>query len=309
MNISGGGDDAVKFGSDYSRSKVVDSFNINVTNSVVGSNGCNALQFGSETLGNFHDFLFENISVTAAGKAGIGIVSMDGARIFNIIYNNITMLNTTSAIYMYIGGRLRRPPAGLPSNDSLVGAIHDITISNVHATHVSHGSRNWTATIEGQPPDDLVGIHEFHYAGPNIVFLNFTVRSAGGGLPSDAAIIPPHPSMNYPPRYLGHRPAFGMFIRRAREVSLSGVDVSYATTDGRPAFILSDVQGVRVDGTVTAKRSEPWIGYDIGLREKCEGLKVGAGSSLIFKNISASPRDSLAPHARHRGYHLPPSMR
>lgn len=65
MTISGGGDDAVKFGSDYSRSKIVDSFDINVTNSVVGSNGCNALQFGSETLGDFHDFLFENITVTA----------------------------------------------------------------------------------------------------------------------------------------------------------------------------------------------------------------------------------------------------
>jgi hypothetical protein len=33
MNISGGGDDAVKFGSDYSRGKIVDSFDINVTDS------------------------------------------------------------------------------------------------------------------------------------------------------------------------------------------------------------------------------------------------------------------------------------
>ena len=48
--------------------------------------GCNALQFGSETLGDFHDYTFENIIVTAAGKAGIGIVSMDGARIYNIRY-------------------------------------------------------------------------------------------------------------------------------------------------------------------------------------------------------------------------------
>ena len=48
MNISGGGDDAVKFGSDFSRGKILESYDVNVTNSVVGSNGCNALQFGSE---------------------------------------------------------------------------------------------------------------------------------------------------------------------------------------------------------------------------------------------------------------------
>lgn len=50
------------------------------------------------------------------------IVSMDGARIYDITYRNITMVNTITSLYMYIGGRLRRPPAGLPTNDSLVRA-------------------------------------------------------------------------------------------------------------------------------------------------------------------------------------------
>ena len=78
---------------------------------------------------------------------------MDGAHIYNIVYRNITISGTTTALYMYIGGRLRRPPAGLPTNDSLVGSIHDITIVNVHATHVHGEKGNWTATIEGQPVD------------------------------------------------------------------------------------------------------------------------------------------------------------
>ena len=75
--------------------------------------------------------------------------------------------------------------------------------------------------------------------GPNLHFSNFSVVSVGGGSPSDAAIIPPHPSLSYPPRYLGHRPAFGMFVRRAKGLSLSAVGVSFAAADGRPAFILS----------------------------------------------------------------------
>ena len=127
--------------------------------------------------------------------------------------------------------------------------------------------------------------------GPNLHFSNFSVVSAGGGSPSDAAIIPPHPSLSYPPRYLGHRPAFGMFVRRAKGLSLSAVGVSFAAADGRPAFILSDVHGVTIDSTVTAERSVPSIGFDIGLRDKCDGLEVGAGSSLVLRNVSGSVSD------------------
>ena len=121
MQISGGGDDAVKFGSDWSVGKRLDSYNVTVVNSVVGC-GCNGLQFGSETLGDFHDYHFgkpapsfrplpagstadrlavlcpENITITAAAKAGIGIVSMDGGSIHDISYRNITMQHTTTPV-------------------------------------------------------------------------------------------------------------------------------------------------------------------------------------------------------------------
>eukprot|EP01043_Picozoa_sp_COSAG02_P041466 COSAG02_NODE_3440_length_6739_cov_10.354819_5_plen_401_part_00 len=155
MNISGGGDDAVKFGSDWSRGKTVDSYNVTVTNSVVGSNGCNALQFGSETLGNFHGYRFENITITAAGKAGIGIVTMDGALISNITYRNITMQHTTSPIFMYVGGRLRSPlnKPGNAGNDTLVGGIRDVVIEDVHISQALRPVRVRLAIVK-------VGIHQ-----------------------------------------------------------------------------------------------------------------------------------------------------
>ena len=53
-------------------------------------------------------------------------------------------------------GRLRRPPAGLEFNDTLVGTIHDITVENVHAQRVYGHRDNWTATIEGQPLASLL---------------------------------------------------------------------------------------------------------------------------------------------------------
>ena len=287
MHISGGGDDAVKFGSDYSRGKIVESYDVAVTNSVVGSNGCNALQFGSETLGDFYDFLFENITVTAAGKAGIGIVSMDGAHIYNIVYRNITMQGTTTPLYIFIGGRLRRPPMGLAYNDSLVGSIRDITVDNVRAQTVWNNKRNWTSTIEGQPSDASVGLRETHMVGPNITFVRFSVQSAGGGRSADAAVVPRHVSNSYPPRYMGIRPSYGMFIRRATGITLVAGGVGWAAApDGRPAFILSDVVGVRFEDGVTAMAALPPTGYDIGTRGVCTGVSVGPGCTLTVRNIT-----------------------
>ena len=68
MHISGGGDDAVKFGSDWSVGKRLDSYNVTVVNSVVGC-GCNGLQFGSETLGDFHDYHFGNPATLSSAIA------------------------------------------------------------------------------------------------------------------------------------------------------------------------------------------------------------------------------------------------
>ena len=68
--VRGGGDDAVALKNDCSCGAILDSSNILVENSTIGSNGCNALQFGSETAGNLHNITWRNIQVTSAGKAG-----------------------------------------------------------------------------------------------------------------------------------------------------------------------------------------------------------------------------------------------
>ena len=145
---------------------------------------------------------------------------------------------------------------------------------------------NWTATIEGQPPVASVGLREPHLVGPNITLTDFTVEYAGGGRSGDAGIVPPHSSMSYPPRYLGTRPSYGMFVRRATGVTLSGVGVSWTAADGRPPFILSDVDRIRFEAGAKALPSSPPTGYDIGLRGACTGVTVSADSKLVVRNLT-----------------------
>ena len=293
LNISGGGDDAVKFGAEWSRGKRLASFNVTVANSVVGSNGCNALQFGTETLGDFSDFLFENITITGAGKAGIGMVSMDGARIHDVTFRNISMSNVVHPIFIFIGARLRGPFAqNAVANDSLVGSIYNIAIVDVVIAGVGsrrHGPLdNHTSTIEGQPPDAAFGLARTHRVGPNLTINGVVATVSGGGAAMDVTKVPPHDTPIPWPRALGVRPAYGLFVRRVEGLTLLNVSVAYEVghPEGRPAFVLSEVSGVLFQG-VTAERAQPALGYDVGLRGECTNVSARGPAALVLQNITA----------------------
>lgn len=61
--VSGGGDNALALKSKFSLGKKLKSYDIHVSNSYIASNDCNALQIGSETVGDFEDVGFENITI------------------------------------------------------------------------------------------------------------------------------------------------------------------------------------------------------------------------------------------------------
>ena len=81
--------------------------------SVVES-GCNGLQFGSETAGDFRRVRFANIQVLRSGKAGIGIQSNDGGTIEDVVFEDITIRRAANPIFINTTRRLRTPETGRP---------------------------------------------------------------------------------------------------------------------------------------------------------------------------------------------------
>ena len=218
---------------------------------------------------------------------------MDGAFIHDVAFRNITMSNVVSPIYMFIGGRLRGPFAK-PSvgNDTLIGGIFDISITDVTVDHVGSVYQhrgNHTSTIEGQPRDPKFGIYKDHTIGPNITIARLAARVSGGGAAKDVANVPTHHTPEYPPRYLGVRPSYAFFIRRAHGVTFSDVAVSFDIehVEGRPAFVLSNVSDITLKN-VTAAHSVPKLEYDVGLRGMCKGLHVSASSGLVIQKITTA---------------------
>jgi polygalacturonase len=238
-------DDALVFKSDFALGRTFPSTNINVSNTTVSSTGNNALQFGSETCGDFSNVHFSNITINSAGKAGIGIVSMDGAHISDISYDHITMTHAATPIFIKIGDRGRCP--GHPG----AGTISGVTISNVTGTGLSDGG-SYTSTITGLPGHPVTGV----------TISNVKLTVPGGDPASDASINPPEAPTTYTPKDYGTRPSYGWWLRHVGNISFQNDQVGFTSNDGRPAFQTTDGSAVSLNNVVVERGTgSP---YDVG---------------------------------------------
>ena len=94
------------------------SFNVTVRRSMIASRWCNAIQFGSATEVDMHGFTIEDVRITSARKAAIGIVSMDGANISAVLLRNVTIdgrASIATPLFVKIGSsRARAEPTIWP---------------------------------------------------------------------------------------------------------------------------------------------------------------------------------------------------
>jgi len=110
-----------------------------------------------------------------------------------------------------------------------------IAISNVVATDVDPRYPALIAGLAGHP------VEEVDLASVRILY-------RGGGTREDAAREPPENETAYPePSMFGTLPAYGFYLRHARNVTLRDVEVGFSTEDLRPAFVLHDVTDVHFD--------------------------------------------------------------
>jgi polygalacturonase len=227
-----GSDDSMCLKSDFALGRDILSTDIVISNDAILSTGNNATQFGSETCGSYSDIHFDHLTITAAGKAGIGITSNDGAVIDGVTYDTITMSGTTVPIWIKTGDRARcggpRPP---------VGIIRNISISNVTAVHSRSHRGEFTNTMSGR-----VGVPI-----QNVTLTNVNLTVPGGHPASDVNINPPETN-NWQPAGQGTKPSYGWWMRHVSGISFQNCSVHFDANDGRPAVIAVDGQNVSFNG-------------------------------------------------------------
>ncbi|MCF8262669.1 MAG: right-handed parallel beta-helix repeat-containing protein [Melioribacteraceae bacterium] len=228
-----GGDDALALKSDYSLGYPRTSENIIIRRCEIGSGGANAFNIGSETVGDFKNILIEDLIILRAEKAGIGITTNDGGIIDGITLRDIRMGKVVTPLYINVSDRLRRP------DKTVKGNIRNILIEKFTAADVKGSTSNrgpWTASINGMRDSRI----------ENIKLKDINIIYEGGGEAQWTNITPPDPPARFPPRFMGIRPAYGLFIRHAENVELENVVFTYKQKDFRPSLLAMNVDELKI---------------------------------------------------------------
>jgi polygalacturonase len=257
-NFTGCSDDTIGVKSDYALGRKIDSRDIWVWNNYFES-GCNGLQFGSETAGNFKNIFFWDIEINRGWKSGIGITSNDGAVIENVHYKNITVKNAAVPIFILITDRLRTGEPG-----QTVGKIKNVTFQNITCSEIvagrHHGPAN-AATISGRPDATIDGL----------TFENVKITYKDGNGPAEeASVVPPYPKEKYQPNGMGKRPASGWFIRHAKDLVFRNCEVAYEGENTKPVMVVWDTEGLMLENV----KLEQTEGIDTLRTKNVTNLKV-----------------------------------
>lgn len=182
------------------------------------------IKCGTESNGGFKNIAISNC--VFEGCNGIALESVDGALLEDIAITNITMRDISGApLFIRLGSRMRGPQ-GAP-----IGDCRRILLSNL----VSYNSASqYCAIISGIPEHPIT----------DIKLSNIYMHHQGGGTAEMAGLHPPENEATYPdPHMFGPMPAHGFFIRHVENIELTNVEIAFAASDARSAFVLDNVEG------------------------------------------------------------------
>lgn len=194
-----------------------------VSNCMLSSN-CNALKFGTESIGDFENVIMTNCLVYDTRLGGITIAVVDGAKLKNVIISNITMRNVGAAIFIRLGNRKYDKFI----KKDIIGGIENLTLENIYAEG---------AGIIGS---SIMGLK--HQAIKNVKLRNINISSAGGCKEYDDSVVLPELIDVYPEfNRWGNFPAFGLYCRHVTGISIDDCSFTAVAADCRPVTKFEDV--------------------------------------------------------------------
>ena len=182
------------------------------------------IKFGTESNGGFRNITISNCTFEFC--RGLALETVDGGTLEDISISNITMHDVMgSPFFLRIGSRMRGPE-GTP-----VGVLRRINISNVVAYSANP---DYASLLLGIPGYDI----------EDVKLDNITILVKGGAPKEQAALVVPEKEKAYPdPQEFIKIPAYGFFIRHAKNITITNVELKLENSDARPPFILEDVKG------------------------------------------------------------------
>jgi len=181
------------------------------------------IKIGTESSGNFRRIHIERC--TFERSRGLALETVDGGTIENVTVSHLTLREVTTApIFLRLGARLRAPEGAVP------GAIRNVVIRDVSAEDILP---DYAALIMGLPDHPIEDVR----------LENVRLIYDGGGTQADAARRPPEMADAYPePSMFGRTPAYGLWTRHMRGLTLKNFSVAAIASDARPQTLFEDTE-------------------------------------------------------------------
>lgn len=182
------------------------------------------IKLGTESNGGFKNIAISNCVFEKC--RGFALETVDGAIFEDVTFANITMRDICNApIFLRLGTRMRGPKS------APVGSLQRVLISNV----VSSGALPELCSIVSGVPGHRI---------EDIKISDLYLHQLGGGSSAMAELNPEEKENDYPePSMFGALPATGFFLRHAKNIEISNVEIATEQSDARPAFWLHDIEG------------------------------------------------------------------
>jgi polygalacturonase len=201
------------------------------------------LKFGTSSRGGFIDVSVTNCYFYNSPMGAIKLQMVDGGRLENVDISRIVMEDVGNPIFIRLGNRGRtytrrtgqKQDADVQPEERRVGTLKNIRIRDLVAKVTGEDkSRSGPIMISGIPG---------HYV-ENVVLENIKISYPGGGTQKDAERVVPEDIARYPEQFFfGVLPAWGAYIRHARNIEFIKVELKIRTTDARQKIYMEDVKG------------------------------------------------------------------
>jgi hypothetical protein len=193
-----------------------------------------AIKLGTESYGGFENIRVSECTITDTRNGGIKILCVDGGTLQDIVVSDITMNNVRTPIFVRLGARLKTFRDG--QEKKTASGLRNVTIKNVKAKAAAD------AQIKPASGIFITGVPDARIE--NLTLENIQIHLAGGGTSEHVrAKVEEKPDV-YPEinRFGPTLPAYGAFIRHAKDLKLTNITFTTDSPDLRPAIVCQDVQ-------------------------------------------------------------------
>lgn len=179
------------------------------------------IKLGTEGSGGFRNIAIRDCTFEYC--RGLALEQVDGSFMENVVVTNLTMRDVMNApIFIRLGARLRAPGATAP------GTVRRISIRGVDARGVAPDHGIFIAGLPGHPVE-------------NVEIADVRIETVGGGTAEMASRVVPELPAGYPePMLFGVLPAWGIFVRHARDLRFCNLTFTAKEPDARPLAWLED---------------------------------------------------------------------